>query len=146
MVTAMPSGRESLGSMEFGTERTASSDGSWEPYWHVMGRMESGTERKASSGGSWEPYWQVVGRMESGTERKASSDLVAGDSSSRGVRTCNRVRLKEKPGRSLDGRTGVCEKSVSRRSPAAWSPRSSTARKFDWRWEFGPKPGRWEFD
>ncbi|KAG1347133.1 putative S-linalool synthase-like [Cocos nucifera] len=56
MVTAMPSGRELMGSMEFGTERMASSGGSWEPYWHVVGRMKSGTERKASSGGSWEPY------------------------------------------------------------------------------------------
>ncbi|EHA8591243.1 hypothetical protein COCNU_scaffold038507G000010 [Cocos nucifera] len=59
--------------MESGTERKASSGGSWEPYWRGMGRMESGTERKASSGGSWEPYWRAVGRMESGTEREASS-------------------------------------------------------------------------
>ncbi|KAG1360546.1 hypothetical protein COCNU_09G000090 [Cocos nucifera] len=141
----MPSGRESLGSMEFGTERTASFGGSWEPYWHVMGRMESGTERKASSDGSWEPYWRVVGRMETGTERKASFGLVAGDSSSRGVRTCNRVWLKGKPERSSDGRMGIWEESVSRRSPAAWSPRSSAARKFGWWWEFSSKPGRWEF-
>ncbi|KAG1331511.1 hypothetical protein COCNU_02G014790 [Cocos nucifera] len=95
--------------MKFGTERMASSGGSWEPYWHVVGRMESGTERKASSGGSWEPYWRVVGRMESGTERKVSSDLVAGDSSSKGVRTCNRVRLKGKLGEFvwLKGRPSV---------------------------------------
>ena len=109
MVTAMPSGRESSGSMEFGTERTASSGGSWEPYWHVVGRMESGTERKASSGGSWEPYWRVVGRMESGTERKAPSGLAAGDSSSNGVRTCNRVRPRGKLGEFvwLKGRPSV---------------------------------------
>ncbi|KAG1331592.1 hypothetical protein COCNU_02G015600 [Cocos nucifera] len=119
--------------MEFGTERMASSGGSWEPYWHVVGRMESGTERKASFGGSWKPYWRVIGcmefgterkassdgswepywrvvdRMESGTERKASSDLVADDSSSRGVRTCNRVRLKGKLGEFvwLKGRPSI---------------------------------------
>ncbi|KAG1347430.1 hypothetical protein COCNU_06G012590 [Cocos nucifera] len=71
--------------------------------------MESDTERKTSSGGSWEPYWHVVGRMESGTERKASSGPVAGDSSSRGVRTCNRVRLKGKLGEFvwLKGRPSV---------------------------------------
>ena len=27
--------------------------------------------------------------------------------------------------------------------PAAWSPRSSAARKFGLRWEVGPEPGRW---
>ncbi|KAG1354913.1 hypothetical protein COCNU_07G010250 [Cocos nucifera] len=71
--------------------------------------MESGMERKASSGGSWEPYWRVVGRMESGMERKASFGLIAGDSSSRGVRTCNKVRLKGKLGEFgwLKGRPSV---------------------------------------
>ena len=85
MVTAVPSGRESSGSMEFGTER------------------------KASSGRSWEPYRRVVGRMESGMERKASSGLAAGDSSSNGVRTCSRVRPREKLGEFvwLKGRPSV---------------------------------------
>ena len=109
MVMAVPSGRESSGSMELGTERKASSGRSWEPYRRAVGRTESGTERKASSGGSWEPYWRVVGRMESGTERKASSGFAAGDSSSNGVRTCNRVRPRGKLGEFvwLKGRPSV---------------------------------------
>ncbi|EHA8590285.1 hypothetical protein COCNU_scaffold016608G000010 [Cocos nucifera] len=139
--------------MEFGTERTASSGGSWEPYWHVVGRMESGTERKASSGGSWEPYWRVVGRMESGSaicRVRPRDDCRGVRSPGVGPKGFGRlgspgVGPKGKPGRSSGGRTGVWEESVSRRSPAAWSPRSSAVRKFGWRWEFGPEPGAGEF-